>query len=123
MCAVKKMVPGVQIGVRCHYCSKFRHPKEIVRIGTGGAKMCWYCYGWHLHALGKLAASPARACQECGVSYAELEQRDRDGNVRLYVHAKDGGYQLLCAGCSDRYIRRRPDLFRDTKFGWEQKLK
>jgi hypothetical protein len=111
------------IRVRCHYCSKFRSPHEIVNIGTGGAMMCWHCLEWHKEALMVLAGHPPPGCQECGVTFAELKGIDPGGNVRMYVHPKDGLYQVLCKPCSDAYLPKRVDLYGDTQYGWDKKLK
>ena len=109
--------------VQCPYCSKWRSPAEIIPIGTGGAKICWHCYEWHHQALKMLAGQPPPGCQECGVSFEALEKAAPGGNVRMYVHPKDGIYQVLCRRCSDAYTRKRVDLYGDTKFGWDRKLK
>lgn len=111
------------IGVKCHYCSRFRTAKEVMSIGTGGARMCWRCWERHNDALKALAGDVPRGCGECGVTFAALEAAAPGGNVRMFVHFKDGLYQLLCPGCSDRYERKRVDLYGDTAYGWKKKLK
>ncbi len=113
-----------QIRTRCHYCSKFRHQREVVRIGTGGAVMCWACYEHHQEALLSLChGKPPKACHGCGRSYEELEKTSADGNVSMWCHMKDGIYQMLCRPCSDAYERKRLDLYGDTEYGWKKKLK
>ena len=109
--------------MRCHYCSRHRTPHEIINIGTGGAKICWNCYEWHVKALGVLAGHPPPGCQECGVTFTQLKEITPGGNVRMYLHPKDGMYQVLCRRCSDRYTPKRLDLYGDTQFGWNRKLK
>jgi hypothetical protein len=52
-----------------------------------------------------------------------MERCDRDGNVGMYLHQKDGVYQILCRSCSDHYVRQRVDLYGDTEFGDRLKLK
>jgi len=116
-------VPDV-LRVRCHYCSRFRSRSEVLRIGTGGAIMCWHCYEWHRKALQALAGAPPAGCQECGKSGRQMvEDADGAGNVRFFLHQKDGIYQILCKACSDAYERRRLDLYGDTLYGWWKKLK
>jgi len=81
--------------------------------------MCRRCHEWHLQALKALAGEPPSGCQECGRSFKELEELAPGGNVRMYVHPKDGLYQILCPRCSDRYVRKRRDLVKGTPFGKE----
>lgn len=109
------------VGVKCHYCSRFRNPKEVLRL-TGGPIMCWQCWEWHQEALRMLAGQPPRGCQQCGVSFAALQERAAGGDIRMYVHAKDGIYQILCRTCSDGYVAKRADLYRRTEFGRAMKL-
>ena len=105
------------IAEKCPYCSKFRHPKEIMPLGTGGAKICWHCYGWHQAAVRVLSGQPPPGCQECGVTFRALSDAAGGGDIRMYIHAKDGIYQVLCKACSDRYVVRRVDLYGATEFG------
>jgi hypothetical protein len=46
-----------------------------------------------------------------------------DGNIPMYLHPKDGIYQVLCRCCSDEYERERLDLYGDTLHGELKKLK
>jgi hypothetical protein len=112
--------PQVIIGVKCDYCSKFRSPREMIRM-SGGVKMCWRCWQWHQVALKVLAGVPPPGCQECGVTFAELKAAT-GGDIRMYVHVKDGIYQILCKTCSDKYVPKRVDLYGHTAFGRSQKL-
>jgi len=109
------------LAVRCHYCSHPRHPMEVLRL-TGGPIMCWQCFQWHQQAMRMLAGQPPRGCQECGVTFRGLEQRVAGGDVRMYLHAKDGIYQVLCRACSDNYVPKRVDLYAGTAFGHARKL-
>lgn len=111
------------IGVQCHYCSKFRSPREILPIGgPHGAKMCWHCYEWHVAAVKLLAGQIPSGCQKCGLTFAKLQERAGSGDVRMYVHPVDGIYQVLCQTCSDRYVPQRSDLYRRTRFGHLKKI-
>lgn len=78
---------------------------------------CLTCLEWHRKALAILAGTLSPACTECGVS-----QEDERGDVRLYLHRKDGCYQLLCPPCSDRYERKRLDQFGSTPYGASRQL-
>jgi hypothetical protein len=91
-------------------------------IGTGGAIMCWHCLEWHERAKALFAGHPPPGCQVCGVSFAALCERQPDGDIRMYIHAKDRVYQVLCPACSDIYIRKRVDLYGATAFGHSRKL-
>lgn len=111
------------MSIRCHYCSKWQHPREVMPIGKGGARMCLKCFDWHQKAILMLAGHPPPGCQECSVTFAQLMERAPDGNVGMYLHSKDGVYQILCRTCSDQYARKRVDLYGDTLFGDRNKLK
>jgi len=115
-------MPPVLLTVECHYCSKFRNPAEIIPLGLGGAKMCWHCYQWHQKALAMLSGHPPPGCQQCGVTFAELRLRAGGVDVRMYLHAKDGIYQILCRTCSDNYVPKRRDLYGPTLFGHRMNL-
>jgi hypothetical protein len=108
---------NVVVAVRCHYCSKYRNPKEVMPLGTGGALMCWHCYEWHGHALLMLGGQPPPGCQDCGISFEELRLAYKGGDVKMYLHQKDGIYQILCRRCSDQYVPKRVDLYGATEFG------
>lgn len=101
--------------VRCRRCSRVRHPNEFVAGGpiTG---YCLRCYEWHHKALAMLAGEPPPGCQECGVSFQTLTGQT-SGEVKMYLHPRDGIYQILCRVCSDVYERKRSDLYRDTPHG------
>jgi len=89
---------------------------------SGGAIMCWQCLEWHRRAVMMLAGKPPPGCQVCGVTFAQLQERAGGGDVRMYLHAKDGIYQVLCRQCSDDYVPKRVDLYGDTAFGHSRKL-
>jgi hypothetical protein len=115
-------MPHIVIAARCHYCSISRDPRHVLPIGTGGARICLHCLEWHAAALKLLCGHPPPGCQTCGVTFAQLRDRAPDGDTRMYVHAKDGIYQILCKPCSDAYIPKRVDLYGDTEFGKKLKL-
>jgi hypothetical protein len=112
-------LPSV-LRVRCHYCSHFRSPNEILHLGTGGAKMCFRCMEWHRIAMAALCGQPPPGCQECGVTFADLKECDSLGNLRMSLVVKDGIYQILCTTCSDSYERKRADLYRHTVYGQQK---
>lgn len=107
------------VKVRCHYCQGFRSPLEVVTMSCN-VVMCWRCYEWHQEALYvQFQQRPPKGCQECNLSYAELEARAPDGNVRIVLVPKDGLYQVMCGTCSDAYLPKRVELFKGTQFGQE----
>ncbi len=91
---------------------------------TGGPIMCWRCYERHQKALQILAGNAPPGCQneKCGVTFQQLEERAAGGDVRMYLHFKDGIYQILCPTCSDQYVPKRVDLYGGTAFGHARKL-
>jgi len=113
--------PAYLATIRCHYCQRFHQHREILRL-TGGPVMCWKCWQWHEHALKLLSGAIPPGCQVCGLTFADLEARSADGNTRMYVHMKDGLYQVLCRMCSDAYTVKRRDLYGATEFGHRLKL-
>ena len=50
-------------------------------------------------------------------AFAALSDQAAGGDTRMYIHAKDGIYQVLCPACSDHYIAARPLPFKGTDFG------
>ena len=83
--------------------------------------MCLRCYTWHSKALDLLCKGiPPPGCQDCGLTFDDLA--DREGNTKMYVHAKDGIYQILCPRCSDVYVLKRRDLYGATLFGHRKGL-
>lgn len=107
------------IGVQCHYCSKFCRPGEYLRIGQS-VVMCWKCEENHRPKIHGFA--PPKECQGCHTETAVLADRTPGGQYSMFVHWKDGEYQMLCQACSDAYIGKRKDLYGRTKFGWDIKL-
>lgn len=91
--------------------------------GEGGAVMCHQCYEGHLIGLAymskQLSVAIPKECNVCG----HQPNPDAEGNIRLWMHLKDGIYQFLCKLCSDAYERKRLDLYGDTRYGWIKKLK
>jgi hypothetical protein len=105
----------------CRVCGKFRDPREFVHDATIG--YCWTCFEWHLHAMRMLCQGVIPpGCQECGVSSEALAAAAGGADVRMYLHPKDGIYQVLCKRCSDSYERKQNRLYKDTPYGHRKKL-
>lgn len=83
---------------------------------------CFQCQDKHNEALEVLAGNPPKGCGECGVTFEDLARRTLGEQVGMFMHWKDGMYQLLCAHCDRKYVERRKDLYGPTRFGWERKL-
>lgn len=109
------------IGVRCHYCSKFYPRSHVVNFGKSMVR-CWKCHGAHLAALEVIAGNPPKGCGVCGVTFEALAERTAGEEVGMFMHYKDGLYQLLCSACDRVYVPKRKDLYGPTQFGWDRKL-
>lgn len=109
----------IQVREKCHYCSQFRLPTEVMKL-AGGVKICALCWANHRRNIRMLAGQGVvKNCQgdKCNRSF-----EDASGNLRMYIHLKDGIYQFLCLECSDKYEQQRSDLYRDTEYGAAKKL-
>lgn len=107
------------IGVQCHYCSRFVRPCEYMLIGLS-VIMCWQCEEKHRGLIAGFA--PPKECQGCHTPTELLAARASGAKWSMFVHFKDGEYQMLCKECSDAYIGKRKDLYGRTQFGWDVKL-
>ena len=104
-------------------CGQPRNPRETLLVGLG-IRICWHCFEWHLKALEVLAGNAVPDdCQNCGRFRETLKSDAPSGEARMYLHAKDGVYVLLCKTCSDAYERAASQLYRNTAYGWNRKLK
>ncbi len=112
----------LSIGVKCNYCSKERHPAEVMRLGPGGALICIRCLDANEQALRALnTGTPPKECQECLTPF-ELMPCDPQGNIpiELRMLPKDGIWQVLCKRCAAGYEAKRSDLIRGTAYGRQQ---
>ena len=106
---------------KCRRCQKHR-PIEEFLAGGPIVGYCRRCYEGHNEALELLCSGTLpRGCHECGTSIADLQARP-GSDLRLYIHPKDGIYQLLCKTCSDIYEQKRADLYRATPHGALRKI-
>ena len=113
------------IGVRCHYCSRFFPPSQVINFGESMVR-CFACQQKHLAALEVLAGNPPNACGECGLTFevlADQQSPPAETQVSMFMHWKDGMYQLLCARCDRQYVEGRKDLYGPTRFGRGRKLR
>ena len=102
--------------VKCNQCSKWRM-RGLVAYLPGGAVICNYCLDAHVKALNVFATGmPPAECADCRTSFIHLGA-DGKGNIPMYIHSKDGMYQMLCQQCSDAYEQKRRDLYGSTIYG------
>lgn len=92
----------------------------MLTIGES-VKMCQQCH--QRHGLKIEAFNPPDICVGCNASRAEIEARELGGKFSMFAHWRDGEYQLLCRECDAKYVQQRADLYADTRFGWERKVK
>jgi hypothetical protein len=105
------------ITAQCRRCSKWRSLDEFVAGGPQDG-YCLRCLEWHRAALDHLATGKTPSgCQECERSLDELSRAAGSADVKMYLHPKDGIYQVLCGTCSDRYEQKRRDLYARTSYG------
>jgi hypothetical protein len=112
------MTPAIIIGERCHYCSKFRSPLEIIHQ-PGGVKICLHCEQLHEEALQALSTGVFNGqCSECGLSAEELKAQKRCGpNGSMACHSENGRYRMMCWVCDALYVPKRRDLYAETQYG------
>lgn len=110
------------VGVQCAVCSRFVPQRDIIRIGES-VNRCQQCEELHLVALDKLAANPPRECGTCKTTWEQLKERAAGDHVSMFVHWKDGCYQVLCSACDLLYVPQRRDLYGKTRHGWDRKIK
>lgn len=114
---------AIIIGELCPYCNKHRPHGDMLHFGDGGRlKRCRSCEEKHLIALEALAGKPPTECGECQVTFEQLAERTRGAEVSMFMHEKDGCYQVLCRDCSERHIAKRRELYKGTEFGHNRKL-
>ncbi len=114
------MSPAVLIGEKCPYCTKFRSPLDFLRLGPGGVKFCAECWRRHNEALEALSTGTFTGrCSECDKTPEQL----RSPTGAMAVHFENGLYRAMCAECDRTYVPKRRELYGDTEFGHQLKLK
>jgi len=110
-------MPVIIFGKRCKQCSTFADPREMIGDDRSG-RVCWKCYENHCDALKTLGGEAPRGCHECGATFTSIAETSLDPEkVRMFLHWRDGCYQILCPPCSDKYVVKRKDLYKETEFG------
>lgn len=104
------------ITVRCNYCSRHFAPSELTRFSSE-VRICQKCRDRHEQAVDALCGKREPECQGCQKSLTDLASAAGADSVPMFVHHKDGIYQLLCRTCSDTYEQKRRDLYANTPYG------
>lgn len=123
----------VVMSVACPYCTKPRHPGEILQL-PGGAKICRSCYHQHEAAVLALSglkandngtftasAPPPLQCSECEVTPEQLKQQGRGGDTWSVIY-EHGVYRYFCIPCADVYETKRRELFKNTAYAKQRGL-
>lgn len=85
----------------------------------GGVKICTGCEQRHQEALEALSTGNFMGeCSECGKKPSELK-----GDGRMAIHYEGGRYKAMCIPCDSVYVTKRSDIYGETPFGHELKLK
>lgn len=106
--------------VRCHYCSKFKPASDVRSIGEF-VQICSNCYEAHNRRIEALAEPPSE-CPGCQRAIADIQAAELGDKFSMFLHLRDGQYQLLCRRCDAEYIPKRKDLYGHGPFGRENKL-
>jgi len=107
-------MPGLLLGrVICPYCTKSRHPDEMLHQ-KAGVRLCLECQRRHEEAVEALTSGNFRGeCSECGKTAEQLGEQ----NLQMAVHYENGKYRLICMACNLAYVPKRKELYGDTEFG------
>lgn len=92
---------------------------QLGTLANPAQRICDSCLDWHNRAIEFLAGRElAPGCQECGVTWEILRDRDKTvENISMFVVPRDGIYQILCRDCVRPYTQKRADLYAGTGFG------
>lgn len=107
--------------VQCFQCSKFCHPKEVIRTGESVIR-CWDCFNKHTVSIQSFAEPPTH-CALCNTPFAKLIEANPSQPVSMFMHWIDGGYGLLCKPCDKDYVLKRADLYGNTRHGYERGIR
>lgn len=111
------------IGLRCHYCDNFFKRSDIFHIGES-IQMCHKCHEKHMAAIEALgSAKPPKECAECNRTWEELCALEKSERVPMFFHTDAAGIGfLICKECDWKYIQGHKEMYRPTRFGWEEKI-
>jgi hypothetical protein len=109
------------IQLRCMTCSQFVAPADVVRIGESVIQ-CWNCYDKQRTIIESFQ-DPPKECVRCHASFEDLAAQVPGKPVSMFPHWIDGTFGFLCVACDQVYVQQRRDMYGDTRFGWDRKLK
>ena len=110
------------IGEKCHYCQKTRAYADMNKMGES-IRICIDCLAKHNKAMEALETGELpEVCAECGKTRETLEAEAPGDQVPMYLHMLEGVYVLVCRACNVKITHKRKEMYRPTRFGWEQKI-
>lgn len=98
----------ISIATRCRSCGRQLRPSSVRRFGY--ASICESCLESIEARLDEFLSRNPDRCDECGRLIRDMEC-DATGNIFMFVHMKDGVFQILCDQCSVSYAVSRKDIY------------
>ena len=130
MTSAKNVLPLVAL--KCKRCGQPISPTEARQLGRYlgsdySGRYCVQCRVLFSHDLVELeehinAEDQGQRCDECHDSLDTIAAR-QNGKRQMYLNIKDNTLQFLCFRCNDQYAIKANNLYRDTLWGWRNKLK
>ena len=109
---------AIFVPVQCTYCSQWVNPEESNTLGDH-VRLCWKCQEKYVPQIS--AFNVPTACQECNTPVETLAAMEPGDEFGMFVHWKDGVFQMLCRRCDAKYVAQRHDLYANTPFGYHQR--
>jgi NAD-dependent SIR2 family protein deacetylase len=120
---IASRAPGTMIGVQCQHCSHWYPEAEIIRFGESMTR-CLKCQEAINKALEMNATqTPPSECAHCHRGFSAIADATPGDVVEMALVMVDGVFVALCDPCERAYVEKRKDLYGDTRFGWNRKLK
>lgn len=104
----------------CRVCNKPKMRHEIYRGNEAQGYLCYNCLFRHYENIRQLAEARPRACNVCGVTFAQLRERGAVDVMRTVD--KDGLLLLCCLPCAAKYEAKVPG-YRNTLMGQKPDLR
>lgn len=95
---------AVTVSVRCQRCNRQKLPNQIAYGDEQRGYWCLDCLHAHYLMLDDLANRRPRACNECGLSFQDMDDRHMVSELKLFE--KDGWLALLCNTCWQKYAEK-----------------
>lgn len=121
------IAPAIIRHRRCKVCLRNKPEATFYRVNDTEGSICGTCGDYHEQALMFFATgTPPKGCQRCELTFEQLRTdmtvQDETVKTGMYLHMKDGVYQILCRKCSDWYSARC-GMYENTPFEHKRKLK